>query len=80
MAAMRSRKFKKKPRRTYIPQIARLPNKQSPYASKYGDELYVKVQKVEELVTINQAGVANVFSYMRVSQTTSSQFNPTLLD
>jgi len=80
MAAMRVRKFKKRPRRTYIPQISRLPSKQSPYASKYGDELFIKVQKVEELVTISQSGVANVFSYMRVSQTASSQFNPTLLD
>lgn len=34
-----------------------------PLASKYGDELYIKVQKVVALETLNQNG--DVFAYMR---------------
>ena len=48
-----------------------------PLASKYGDELYIKVQRVQEL-EVDAAG--NVFSYMRVNGTTSVTDNLQLFD
>lgn len=76
MAARLKKMPRRRQRKTYVPQIARLPNPRTPYASKYGDELFIKVQKVEELKVLDN----NVFSYMRVTQAQSSPFNPTLLD
>lgn len=49
--------------RRYVPQQKRMATLQRPLASKYGDELYIKVQKVVSLETLNQAG--DVFAYMR---------------
>jgi len=43
-----------------------------PLASKYGDELYIKVQRVQEL-TVDANG--DVFSYMRVNGPTSTVDN-----
>lgn len=51
------RNMKRAPRRiygrskTYIPQELRLQRPSRPYASKYGDECFIKVQKVVELQT-----------------------------
>jgi len=50
---------------------------QRPLASKYGDELFIKVQRVQEL-TVDGGG--NVFSYMRVNGTTSVTDNLQLFD
>lgn len=49
-------------RRTYVPQLMRVPTIRRPLASKYGDELFMKVQKVLPLET-DIAG--DVFAYMR---------------
>jgi len=50
-------------RKTYIPQELRLQRVSRPYASKYGDECFIKVQKVVELQTQNLAG--DVYAVMR---------------
>ncbi len=49
-------------RRTYVPQLMRVPTIQRPLASKYGDELFIKVQKVLPLETDI---TGDVFAYMR---------------
>lgn len=49
-------------RRTYVPQLMRVPTIRRPLASKYGDELFLKVQKVLPLET---DGLGDVFAYMR---------------
>lgn len=51
------------PRKTYVPQLMRVPTVRKPLASKYGDELYMKVQKVLPLETQNALG--DVYAYMR---------------
>ena len=50
---------------------------QRPLASKYGDELFIKVQRVQEL-EVDANG--DVFSYMRVNGTTSQPNNIQLFD
>jgi len=50
-------------RNTYVPQELRLQRVSRPYASKYGDECFLKVQKVVELTTLNVLG--DVFAAMR---------------
>jgi len=50
-------------RKSYIPQELRLQRPSRPYASKYGDECFIKVQKVVELVTQNVLG--DVYAVMR---------------
>jgi len=67
--------FKRRPQ--YVPQMSRLTSKSRPYASKYGDELYIKVQKVQEL-RVDSAG--DVYSYMRVNGSSSTLFNEQLYD
>jgi len=41
----------------------RIPTVRRPLASKYGDDLFIKVQKVLPLVTLNALG--DVYFYMR---------------
>lgn len=60
-------------RRTYVPQGLRLPSRNSPYASKYGDECWVKVQKVVPLQTQNANG--DVFFFMRADLNLSDSVN-----
>lgn len=60
--AIHKRRSHHRDRKTYIPQELRLQKPSSPYASKYGDEVYIKVQKVQELTT---DALGNVFSVMR---------------
>jgi len=50
-------------RKSYIPQELKLQRPSRPYASKYGDECFIKVQKVVELVTQNVLG--DVYAVMR---------------
>ena len=59
-------------RRVYVPQEKRIATLRRPLASKYGDELYFKVQRVQPLAT-DAAG--NVFAYMRADGTTSTATN-----
>lgn len=40
-------------KRRYVPQNKRMATYNRPLASKYGDELYIKVQKVVALETLN---------------------------
>ncbi len=54
----------------YVPQNKRMPTRRSPLASKYGDELYIKVQKVVGLEVLNQNG--DVYAYMRQDIPTSN--------
>jgi len=49
--------------RKYVPQERRISTLRRPLASKYGDELFIKVQKVLPLETVDALG--NVFAYMR---------------
>lgn len=56
--------------RRYVPQSQRIPTVRRPLASKYGDELFLKVQKVVPLVTQNALG--DVFLYMRQDVNASS--------
>ena len=64
-------------RRTYVPQLMRVPTIHRPLASKYGDELFIKVQKVLPLETTN---LGNVFAYMRNDQAASTANNIALYD
>ena len=66
------RRYSRRQRKTYVPQELRLANPRSPYASKYGDECFVKVQAVVPLTT-DVAG--NVFSIMRQDNPTSNANN-----
>ncbi len=50
-------------RGTYVPQERRIATVQRPLASKYGDEIFIKVQKVLPLET--QDAIGSVFAYMR---------------
>jgi len=50
-------------RGTYIPQERRIATVHRPLASKYGDEIFIKVQKVLPLET--QDALGSVFAYMR---------------
>ena len=59
-------------RKTYIPQELRLQKPEAPYASKYGDECFIKVQKVQELKT---DALGNVFSVMRQDLSASTSTN-----
>lgn len=60
-------------RKTYIPQELRLQRPSRPYASKYGDECFIKVQKVVELVTLNVLG--DVYAIMRQDLSASDATN-----
>ena len=62
--------------KTYIPQELRLQRPSRPYASKYGDECFIKVQKVVELATINALG--DVYAVMRqdLAASTATNFVP----
>lgn len=51
----------------------RLPTVRRPLASKYGDELFIKVQKVIPLATVNLQG--DVYVYMRQDTATSAANN-----
>lgn len=55
-----------------------MPTVRRPLASKYGDELFIKVQKVVSLKTQNVQG--DVFLYMRQDLNASSATNVTLYD
>jgi len=50
----------------------RISTRANPLASKYGDELFIKVQKVQEL-TVDDNG--DVFSYMRINGPNSTPSN-----
>ncbi len=63
--------------RSYVPQVSRMSTVARPLASKYGDELYIKVQRVQEL-TVDANG--DVFSYMRLNGTVSTVDNLQLFD
>ncbi len=52
-----------KRRGTHIPQAMRLTNPRRPLASKYGDELFIKVQYVGTLRVSDNFG--NCYAYMR---------------
>ena len=71
------KKYIKKGRKQYVPQNKRMSTIARPLASKYGDELFIKVQAVTEL-TVDAEN--NVFSYMRVNGTSSSINNIQLFD
>lgn len=66
------------PRKTYVPQLMRVPTSRRPLASKYGDELYMKVQKVLPLETQNALG--DVFAYMRQDLAASTATSIALYD
>ena len=59
-------------RKQYVPQNMRISTRANPLASKYGDELFIKVQKVQEL-TVDDNG--DVFSYMRINGPNSTPSN-----
>lgn len=61
MSYRRNNGFKYRMR--YVPQEKRMATVKRPLASKYGDELYIKVQKVVPLQTLNNNG--DVYAYMR---------------
>ena len=65
-------------RRTYVPQGLRIPSRANPYASKYGDECWVKVQKVVPLQTQNAGG--DVYFFMRADLAASDSVNFALVD
>lgn len=65
-------------RRAYIPQSLRMPTVRRPLASKYGDELFLKVQQVVPLRTINALG--DVYLYMRQDVPASSATVSTVFD
>ena len=73
---MKRTKHIKKPhkriQKTYIPQELRLTRPSNPYASKYGDECYIKVQAVRELTT---DALGNVFLCMRQDLAASTATN-----
>jgi len=50
-------------RGSFVPQNMRLTNPRRPLASKYGDELFVKIQYVGALRVSDDAG--NCYAYMR---------------
>lgn len=56
----------------------RIPSIRRPLASKYGDELYLKVQNVVPLRTINATG--DVYLYMRQDVTAGSSTVTTVYD
>lgn len=64
--------------RKYVPQEKRISTLRRPLASKYGDELFIKVQKVLPLETIGTNG--DVYAYMRQDLSTSSLTNVVLAD
>jgi len=70
------KKYIRKPRK-YVPQEKRMSTIRRPLASKYGDELFIKVQAVTEL---RVDADNNVFSYMRVNGFGSSINNIQLYD
>lgn len=49
--------------RKYVPQEKRIATVHRPLASKYGDEIFIKVQSVVPLETLDALG--NVYAYMR---------------
>lgn len=58
------RRHQRRTRRgTYVPQERRIATIQRPLASKYGDEIFIKVQKVLPLETQDALGA--VYAYMR---------------
>jgi len=65
-------------RRTYVPQGLRIPSRNNPYASKYGDECWVKVQKVVPLQTQNANG--DVYWFQRVDLTAGTATDFALAD
>ena len=65
-------------RRAYVPQHMRIPTVRRPLASKYGDELYLKVQQVVPLATQNATG--DVYLYMRQDVPTTSATVSTVFD
>lgn len=69
---MRRRRHQYK-RKMYIPQELRLANPARSLASKYGDECFIKVQKVVELTTLNVLG--DVFAVMRQDIASSDDRN-----
>lgn len=72
MAAIKKFKRGHRKRNTYIPQRMRIPSVRKPFASKYGDELFLKIQKVLPLRTINATG--DVYFYMRQDSLTADPF------
>ena len=72
-------KGRKRGRRTYVPQNMRIANPRRPLASKYGDELFMKVQYVGTLRVSDNLG--NCYAFMRQDiQTSTSEQNVTLFD
>lgn len=63
-------KGRKHGRRTYVPQISRIASVRRPLASKYGDELYMKVQYVGTLRVSDNFG--NCYAFMRNDILTST--------
>ena len=59
--AGRNKMIKKQPRK-YIKQQFRIPTVRRPLASKYGDELFVKIEKIQD-VQVDANGEA--YLYMR---------------
>ena len=75
------RTFKRHNRRargTYIPQERRIATVHRPLASKYGDEIFIKVQKVLPLETQNALG--DVYAYMRQDIAATAGVNIALTD
>lgn len=62
----------------FVPQQSRIPTVARPYASKYGDEFYLKVQAI---VGLNSDGASTqTVYYMRCDQSTSQGVSTTLFD
>ena len=61
--AIMKRHHRRSRRGTYVPQERRIATVHRPLASKYGDEIFIKVQKVLPLET--QDALGSVFAYMR---------------
>ena len=59
----KGRKRHSRRRGTFMPQSMRLTNPRRPLASKYGDELFVKIQYVGTLRVSDTFG--NCYAYMR---------------
>lgn len=74
MKTYRRRSQFKRQRRSYVPQGLRIPSRRYPYASKYGDECFVKVQKVVPLATQNAAGDVYFFQRADLAASTVTDF------
>ena len=72
MAAIRKYSRRHRRRNTYVPQRLRISSVKRPLASKYGDELHLKIQKVLPMRTVNAGG--DVYFYMRQDSLTGDPF------